>query len=653
MSARADWWTRDHVRGFDESIQLADPGQALVNFGDTLFNEQGEDRRSRADAALFFYHGNSRQSLRGSRLLVAPTLGIDDPPFRNVIQSCVDTKTAHVFREQVRCFALTIRGDADLIEKAQGITRAIEGAFEAAGLYGQKGNQVCQDGHLFEAGGVKMTPDFENHRVLCDRVFPWEVFVPEEEARSGNPRQMVHRQVADRQTMIEMFPKHAEMIRLAPSVPDDWRIVGPSLGGETSDLVAVYEGWHLPSCRVDLDKDEVWDGENPGHDGRHVIAIGGTPQNSGGVLLDQPWPLSYFPFAWYKPNPDPVGYWSRSIPESLAGVQLELIKLGRRIQNLIHFLAIPRLFVWRNAKVNKNHLATNDYLSIVETSQPPSQSVWQVAFPSVPSELFQREESLVASAMQQVGISELSAYAQRPIGVDHAPGMQHLADTESVRHTPAFRAWREFHLMCGRIHIDMFRMLAKHDPKYEVVWGNSKELKRIKWADVDMARDLYELRLYPTNFLPTTPGAKASRIVDYVQSGVFTPQQGLAAAIEYPDIERLVGNQSAMLRNVQVKLASVVRDGLNETNAPHSYMDLAVCKAESRELINALEADGENQNKIEGVRQFWQMANEAEKRMIAENQAAEQGIIPPEEPTPPPPPEGEPMPEPMPEDVAA
>lgn len=636
MNARVEWWVRDYVRGFDGSTEIADAGTSLINFGDNLYTEQGQDRRSRADAALFFYFGNTRQSLNGSRLITGLPGFAEDPPFRNVIQSCVDTKTAHVFREQVRCFALTIRGDSDLIEKAKGITEAVDGAFQAADLYGAKGYRVCLDGHLFEAGGVKITPDLQNNRVLCDRVFAWECFVPDEEARTGNPRQLVHRQVADRQTLIEMWPEHAEMIRQAPNAPDDWRIMGPSISGETSDLVAVYEGWHLPSCRVDLDKDQNWGigDEDPEHDGRHVIAIGG-PEKKGGVLLDQPWPFDYFPFAWYKPNPDPVGYWSRSIPESIAGVQLELIKLGRRIANLIHFLAIPRLITWRNAKINKNQLATNDYLGIIESSQPPSQSVWQMVSPSVPSELFQREESLVNAAMQQVGISELSAYAQRPPGIDHAPGLQHLSDTESVRHTPAFRSWREFYLAAGRIHIDCFRMLSKHNPDFEVVFGDAKELKRIVWKDMDLDRDKYELRLYPTSLLPTTPGAKASRIVEYVQSGVFTPQQGLAAAIEFPDIERLVGDQSAMVRNVEKKLADVVRSGLNESNSPHAYMDLAECKRQSRELINALEADGESQEKIEGVRQFWQMANEEEKRMLAEQNQIAAGQVPPTQPTPP------------------
>jgi hypothetical protein len=59
----------------------------------------------------------------------------ESPPFRNIIQSCVDTKTAHIYRNKVRCYFLTTKGDSELQEKAMGMTRAVEAGFTAAGLY--------------------------------------------------------------------------------------------------------------------------------------------------------------------------------------------------------------------------------------------------------------------------------------------------------------------------------------------------------------------------------------------------------------------------------------------------------------------------------------------------------------------------------------
>lgn len=646
--AAASWWFRDYVRSETDEVKLLDAAKAVWTSGEQLYSEQGETRRSRADAAMFLYFGNARRGLRGSRFVGADLWFGEDPPFRNIVQSCVDTKTAHVYRNKVRCYFLTSKGDSELQEKAQGMTRAVEAAFADCGIYGMLGFLVCQDGHMFEAGGVKVTPDFANNRVLCDRVFSWECFVPEEEARSGNPRQMFHRQPVDRQSLIAMFPEHEELIKSAPAVPDDWKFTDVTLTGQTSDLVAVWEAWHLPSGTVDLDDRKSFgvneEGEfdatlDPGHDGRHVIAI------SNGTLLDRPWPFDYFPFAWYRPSPDPVGYWSRSIPESLAGVQLELIKLGRRIQALIHLHAVPRLVAWRGAKVNKN-VITNDYASIIETSSPPGNSLMYLTPQAVPAELFRREAELTDWAMQQVGLSELSMFAQKPAGVDHAPGMQHLADTESIRHTPAFRSWEDFHLQCGRAHIDAFRQLAEVNKDFEVIWGDSKDLKRIKWKEVDLERSKYHLRVWPTNLLPSMPAAKASRVMDFVNAGVFTPQMALSA-MEYPDIEALMGDTTAMLENVERKLDSVIANGFDENNAPHPYMDLALAKAVSRERINRLEADGEDASKVDDVRKWWNFAHQLELDMLAKQKAAEAGQPPPAGAPPPPPPGGgEPMPAP-------
>jgi len=649
VSALAAWYMRDNVELPDGVIAPLEPHKAIFEFGERLFSEQGDVRRTRADAALFMYYGNSRRGLTGSNFATTEAFfGEWNLPFRNIIQSCVDTKTAHIFRNKVRVFFLSTKGDSKLQEMAMGMTRAIEAGFTAAGFYATPGFKVCQDGQLFEGGGFKITPDFANNRVLCDRVFPWEVFVPEEEARYGSPRQIFHRQPVDRQVLIKMFPEKEREIRAAPSCPDDWMYTNVAPNTTTSDLVAVWEAWHLPSGRVDLDDKASFglgeDGEfaknvDPGHDGRHVIAI------QDATLLDRPWPYDYFPFAWFLPQPDPSGFWSSSIPERLAGVQAELMKLGIRIRKLINLHAVPRMFISRGARLNKKEI-TNSGDDIIETSGPPSQAVWVYTPSAVPAELFKREQDLVEWAQQQVGISELSQYAQKPAGIDSGVGLQMLADTESIRHTPSFRAWEEFHLQAARAMVDCYRQLAEVNPDFEVIWGDNKDLKRIKWKSVDLDRSQYDLRLWPTNLLPSTPEAKASRVGQYVKLGVFTPQQALSA-LEFPDIEALLGDSAAMRENIERKLQSVVQDGLDEDNAPHAYLDLGMAKAIARERINRLEADGEAPSKVDDVRRWWDFADYLDKKSQAASAAAQQGQAPAPPPGAPPdggPPQGGPPP---------
>lgn len=629
MTIRAAWFDRDYVRTSYGNVLPAPPHRALFDAGSRLHSEQGEYRRTRADAAMFLYFGNRRRGLYGSRFF-GDLLG-EEPSFRNVVQMAVDTRTAHVVRNKVRILFDTDRGDTDAQQKALAMTRAVEAIFTSEGIYGQKGMLVCQDGSLFDAGMAKVVPDFANSRVVIDRVFPWEVYVPEEESRYGEPRQMLHRQPVDRRVLLALYPEHEEAIRQAPVCPDDWRYTTYAFTGDTSDLVAVWEGWHRPSGRVDLEDPASFgvgdDGEldpslDPGHDGRHVVAI------ENATLSDRPWPFDYFPIASFRPNPDPMGYWSRSIPETLAGEQLELIKLGRRMGALVHLHAVPRIVVSRSAKLNKQAIS-NDYATILDCNGSPENAIQYLQPHAVPSELFQREQSIVDAAMNKVGLSELTAYAQKPAGVDHAPGMQMLLDTESIRHTPAFRSWEDFHLDLGRAVVDAVRMLAEADPDFEILWGDDRQLQKIRWRDVDLERSKYRIKKWPTNLLPQMPAARASMIAQLSQSGALPEPMATKAMLENPDIKALLGDTTAEQENVDRHIERILKDGYSEATAPHPFMNLALCKTSSASRINRLEADGVSDGKVEGLRRFWADADELEKRAKNEAVQASQGELPP------------------------
>jgi hypothetical protein len=636
------WYVRDNVKSvYGDEVTIVEPHQAVWAFGEQLYNEQGPMRKARADAALFLYYGSARHGLRGSPLMdvIAPS----DPPFRNVIQKCVDTKTAHIFQNKVRTYFTTDAAKVEERERAEGMTQAVEAQFAAAGFYDYPGYLTCIGGQLFEGGVSKVVADIENNRVLIDRVFPWEIFVPLEEARVGAPRQFFQRQLVDRGVLAAMFPKFTKQILAAKSVPDDWLALENATSSQTSDLVAVWEAWHLPSGAVDLSKPRSFgrdkNGEfrkdvDPGHDGRHVIAL------QDATLLDEPWPYDYPPFAFFKPQPDPVGFWSRSLPESLSGIQLELIKLGKRIQSLIHLHAVPRIVVWRNAHINKAKI-TNDHADILESSAPPGQSIYYLTPQAVPAELFRREQELDEEALRQAGISELSAYAQKPAGVQHAPPMQHLADAESIRHTPAFRAWESYHVQAGTAVVDAFRLLAEHNPNFEIMFGDADNLRRIKWKDVDLGRGKYKYRAWPTNLLPSSPGARSERILQYKQMGIFTQEQATAAAMEGAlDMKAIIGDQNAVERNVQKLLDRVEQEGLTDETMPSPFNDPKLCMRLSAQRINKLEADRAEDERIEGLRQFWQAAYREDLKMTADAVRASQGAAPGQAP----PPQGAPAP---------
>lgn len=634
------WHVRDNVRSiYDEQdgaegVEVKPPHELAWAFGEQMHEEQGEARRAVADAALFFMYGSGRSGLRGSTL--AGTVMPNDPPFRNVIRKCVNTKTALIFRNQVRCFFLTDGASAENQEKAMGMTRAVEAQFAASGIYGTKGYRICQDGQAFDGAVAKVVTDIENNRVIIDRAFGFEVFVPAEQARTGDPRDWGHRQLVERGVLAAMFPKFRKEIADAPSAPDDWKVLDELSSSKTSDLVAVWELWHLPSGAVDLDKPESFGIDpktkkfspkvDPGHDGRHVIVL------EKATLLDQPYPFEYPPLAFYLPQPDPVGFWSMSLPEMLQGIQMELIKLGKRIRSIIHLHAVPRLGVDRRAKVNTSKL-TNDLADIVEMNGPPASAMHYLQPGAVPAELFRREQELDDLAMQESGISEMSAYAQKPPGIQHEPGMQHLADTESVRHTAAHRGWEEFHLQLGRAVVDAFRQLAEHNKDFSVIWGDDEELKLINWREVDLGRGKYLFRAFPTNLLPSTPGARASRVAAMLQAGMFndTPEAARARALfdNFPDVRGTFGTSTAIPRRIAKLLDQVEKEGLTSKTMPSPHNDPAICMQMAKERINKREGDwGADDERIDGLREFFDAAYRVSLRMTAEQAQAAQGVMP-------------------------
>ncbi len=632
----ARWWLQEPEVAHEEVWRVAMK----------MRDEQGVDREQDADDALALYFGNTRNGIRQERSL-ASYFGAEEPPGYNVIQACVDTKVNHLCRNKIKVMLLTVRGSPEEHERAIGMQRAVEAIFDEVGLYGQTGVDICFDGNLFEAGAIKFAPDYANMRVLGERVFPWEIGIPKREARLGKPRQMAHWQLIDRSVLLDYFAgdgdndedkaereRIRQLILDAPSVSYDTaaKYDDVSEEGNISDMVLVTEMWHLPSGRVDKSDPKAFgydaDGNEvePGHDGLHIICL------KDGTLLREPWPYSYFPIAFFRPMKKPIGFWSRSLPETLAGAQLALERMNKRVDGIMHLHSRPLLVAWRRAKINTGKIS-NAWANILESDQPPGSSLQYIVPQSVPADYLNRIDKVIAWAEKQAGLSELQIAAQKPPGVEHAPALQHLSEEGAIRHTTAYRALEDMHVDGFRIVIDCLRSLSRYakakNEKFEVIWGGDKELVRIDWDEVDLDDSKFKMRRWPTNLLPSTPTAKMSRILEFLKSGLLTPQQVMMALGEdYPDIEAIVGNTTSAEKNVKEKLDQLVKHADFEKGMAHPYINTAMGKVMAFERINQLEADGEKQEVIDRVIQFWEDCNYFELKRQADEAAAAQGIAP-------------------------
>lgn len=555
--------------------------------------ERSADRRARAEAQLTVYFGaefrfsDARDSLQEivSALTGESTL---EPIGYNLVASCADTMAGHLLRNKVRPLFVTDRGSVDQKQQAEGMQRAVEGEFHAAGVYGDLGVDVCYRGLILDAGGVKTQADVENGRVDYQIVWPHEFFVPrQEEIRSG-VRRMVHQYDVDREVLIRMFPEKKRVLENIAARP----FAGQR---EICDRLEVREGWEIRP-------------ETGGEGGRRVLSVDGE------TLVAEDYGEPDFPVAWFRPMRAQGSYWSRGYPERLAGAQSKLNEYQDRIDAILNLHARPLLVTWARAGLNRAKI-TNSIASILVSKVPPSQALWQMTPQAVPRELVERVQAIIAWGEKQAGLSELSINAQKPAGIEHAPALRHLADTEAVRHTMVFRAWEQFHLDLARLTVGALRTLATERSDYETLFGSQDELVRVRWKDVDLGRDRYHLTCWPTNLLPQTPSAKIATLIEMVQNQMISPKEAMSR-FENPDVRDLLGDASAAQQNIERILRDAL-DGKPGASVPHAYMDLGLLQMKAKERINRLQADGETPEKIDRLVQLFQAALELERKTTA------------------------------------
>lgn len=607
---------------------------------------QGTERRAIGEASLVLYFGNGRHSTGGrvadpGDLMADMGTGVNYAPSQNIIQMVVDTIVSHTIRNRVRPFFLTERGKVDERERAMGMMRAVEGIFMDQGIYADLGLWVAQAGYLWDGGLVKVIADYARNRITLQRVYPWEWLIPEREGAFGDPWQGFHVYAIDRQELLAEYEENADAakaIRDAQPVPREF-VGGDETGGQVSDMVLVVEAYHRPTKYVDLDDEKSWgmkDGKvdssvDCGHDGRRVVMV------QDFVLTDEPWPLE-LPVAEFFPARNPSDYWSRGVPETLAGAQMKIDEYQQRKAEILHRHAVPWLVMWKAAKLKRGSIA-NDTARVFESQVAPSQALYYLQNNAVPGELIAEQEKIVQWALAQYGLNEMSLYGEKPPGIEHAPGMEHLLEEQNMRHTQKFRAWENFHIKLARLVVEHCRLMALKDKQFEIMWGDAHDLRREKWRDVDLDRGKFITKIWAANLLPQTPGMKMARLEKLVTQGILTPELARTQlGEEYPDVEALLGDAGSGERAIRKMLDKVVRGGMNVNTFPNPFMNIAMAKQLATDRINALIADDAEQRYIDNVQRFWEVMNEYELRQTNSSAQATAGELPPAQALPPAPP---------------
>jgi len=624
------WW--EHDRGEKRLYQ------AILNAVQILVTNYGEPLRDHCRNIHTLYEGRLSDPTGVGQML----MGMYGQQLSyNVVKSCVDTQHSHILEARVRPMLLTEKGSWELQQQAKGMQKALDGMFDASDIWTSAGEDTCRDGIMWGMGPTLVELDragLEQHDI---RLMPWELLCDPHDGDKGKPRSLFAYHAMERSVLRARFKGNSTAEKLVDSAPRStsryWSM-SYSQHQEIADPVEVVRAWHLPSSCVDRDEQSAWDVRNPSHDGREVIVV------EGGTLEDSPYPFPYFPVPVFRPRRRAFGFRGLGLPEMLAGIQLEITKMLKRIAAIMDLHAVPLLYVWDAARVSIQKMQSNQHSRILTGRQPAGQALQYITPQSVPAEYIAQLQRLIEWAYRMTGISEMSASSTKPAGIESGRALQTLQDNESIRFTPVYRAWNTYHVELARVKADRQRQLALEAKRQgkslaRIKYRGDRDLEFVDWSEVDIGERRTDIGVWPTALLPKTPTAKFERAKELTEAGFTTREQAMDL-MDFPDIQAATNEANAPRRAIQAKI-DYAQAGDTLRSIPHPLDDLELLIATAKQRYLTLEADRAPANVLTRIRQLITQAVEVQKRMEA--QAAPppgaEGPMPPGGPMPPPMPE--------------
>lgn len=461
----------------------------------------------------------------------------------NVVQSMVDTAHSKVTKNKPRPYFLTDGGDWSLKRKAQKLTQFLDGAFYHTDFY-VKAATAFKHACIFGTGCVKLY--VQDNDLMAEQVFIDEIVIDNQEALYGPPRQMHQKKWVNKDVLKALFPKSAGMIESAIANISD---IDKEVENKT-DLVLVIESWKLPSKR-------------DAKDGRHTICI------SNDTLFTEKWEKDYFPFVFFRWSERPVGFFGQGISEQLTGIQLEINKILRTIQVSMHLVSVPKIFVEASSKIVDAQLNNKIGGIIKYAGTPPTEG----KLGTVPTELFTHLDRLYQRAYSIIGISQLSAQAQKPSGLNSGKALRVYNDLETERFLSVGRQYEQAFLDAGDIMIDLTRDIAEATGNFTVKVPNGRTLAKIDWTDVCIDESDYMMQCFPTSALSQEPAARLQEVQELMQAGLVDKTIGLKL-LDYPDLRSYYDMANAGTDDIERQIELIVDK--QEYQSPEPYQNLTL-----------------------------------------------------------------------------
>ncbi len=461
----------------------------------------------------------------------------------NVICNMADTVNSKMTKIKPKVAFLTQNGDYALQMKAKKLQKFVEGQFYLNKYYDMTNKRVL-DSLIFDVGITKIAAN--GAEIIVERVFPDEIKVDPEDAAYGTPSHLYQIKYYRRSVLLQMFPeKKTEIEQAASHFNNEYRNTWQDV---SNDFVCVIEGWHKKSGPK-------------AKDGMHIIAI------STCTLQVKKWDKKNFPFIFTRWADGIIGFFGQSLADRLTSIQFEINKILRDIQTSMNLFAIPFIALEVGSRINRAQLNNQiahivDYVNQAPRFETP---------PAMNQQVFDHLERLIKQAYEIAGISQLSATSRKPSGLDAAVALREYQDIESERFLTFGSRVEQSYMESAELFIEAAKDASEYNKDLKVNVRGKKFIETIKWADIDLDEEAYEMKLYAASLLPESPAGRLQVVMEMAQAGMIDKEEQMSL-LEYPDLESYTSLLTASVEDIQYVISKMLEDG--EYQAPEPAQDL-------------------------------------------------------------------------------
>ncbi len=418
-------------------------------------------------------------------------------PIENVLKSCIDTKVSKMSQVKVRPFFNPVNGQWKTRKVCRVGQQFFDEYYQRHGIYSEA-IQAYRDCQIFEIGHVWVDDDSQIPR----RVKPWEYYV--------DPAEINYDKITRVMLRFWQYPLIAIKKKL-------------KAGSRAAHDLELDPHAKTPELHIYYDLD------------------GGEKRTFAGEELIEKKKAAFdvSPVANIFCVPPVKGLWSTSIIDDLITLQRELDIVNQKIHDATVLTPANLGLVPTVGGVKKSKLDAGREGLFYEFEPVPGVSapVSWVTPAAVDPYWLQRRKEIMETMYQISGVSQLSAQAKKPTGLNSGVALDTLEDVESERHNFELQNYENFCMEIAEIALSVFKPEETILPKRAMRAG-------VTWKDIQEERDFYSVQFSPASALSNTPKVKMEEVEKLQKMGVIGPSM-IAQMLGFPDLEKSLGIASA------------------------------------------------------------------------------------------------------------